>query len=215
MAIRQQGDYQFESTYEGGAMRAHAKDPSTGKIVGTLFGTRASAHPHEALGEDEDPMDTFVGGAYDNISVPGQRQGELFNYTPGSADMLAVHPDHQGQGLARGLVNVVARRMGAVTPSDTLSPDSAGMLGHMGIDHAAPSFFNDDESSVPGAMKDRRDSWAKDSLDVRNMSMRGDLGGREAETARPELPLPPSFLAGTAAPASRPARSAPQKETLF
>ena len=25
---------------------------------------------------------------------------ELFNYTPGSADMLAVHPDHQGQGLA-------------------------------------------------------------------------------------------------------------------
>ncbi len=206
-------------------MRAHAKDPSTGKIVGTLSGTPERLLMHGSLHPAAHVESTALGGAYDNgpVSlgpmVPGygrreQRQGEMFQSLPGGADMLAVHPDHQGQGLARGLVNVVANRLGAVTPSDTLSPDSAGMLGHMGIDHAAPSFFNDDESSVPGAMKDRRDSWAKDSLDVRNMSMRGDLGGREAETARPEVPLPPTFLAGANAPATRPART-PQKETLF
>jgi GNAT superfamily N-acetyltransferase len=139
MTIRQRGDYQFASSVDrSGDVQASVWHE--GRLVGTL-----QASPQRHIPN--------IGRNYAFARPDGQ--GELFRTRPGELDMLAVSPEHQGQGIARGMMNTVLNRVGTAVPSDELTPDSAGLLGHMGINHATASLMMD---------KGRRDSWAENLL---------------------------------------------------
>ncbi len=202
MGIRQRGDYQFASSRDSDG-DTNVSAFHEGNLVGTLQATPQKHTPNVWGGKFE------THAAYQHGP-----QGELFRTMPGRLDMLAVSPQHQGQGLGRGMVNVALNRVGTARPSSELTPDSAGLLGHMGIPHAEASVMKD---------KARRDSWGEQLLWDRERKLEGTWPGvvadsGEGDTLRDDTATahtPPSFLAGTNAPASRPSRSAPQKETLF
>ena len=129
-----------------------------------IQGTRASnmTYPpeteHWPSGETDFPKDS---------GFASYNQGRLFHERPGKVDYLVVHPDHQRRGLATALINALGNRVpGPVSPSETLSPDSAAVIDKLGVEHAAPSFLTDDNyyRDHHDSAKDHRDSWAQDML---------------------------------------------------
>lgn len=140
-------------------IRARAWNAHSGELVGRL---EATTTMYGATGRAQ-----HDGSYIQNPSAyPGREpltQGKLFLENRGEADMLAVQSDHQGQGIARALANVIGHRVGAAKPSGILTADSAGMLGKMGIDHAEPSFLEHDDDDAQTA-KIRRDMWGDAQL---------------------------------------------------